>query len=64
MLHGPVDTVRKYARFLGYLGLRVVALAKTRGSEDSSTEGSVSSFSSHLKLILLGANFIWRLNGA
>ena len=25
MLHGPVDPVRKYARLLGYLGLRVGA---------------------------------------
>ena len=45
MLHGPVDPIHKYARFLGYLGLRVVALSKTRSAEDYSTEGSVSSFS-------------------
>ena len=30
MLHSPVDPVRKCARFLEYLGLRVVALAKMR----------------------------------
>ena len=45
MFHGPVEPVRKYARFLGYLGLRVVALAETCRAEDYSTEGSVSSHS-------------------
>ena len=34
MFHGPVEHVRKYARFLGYLGLRVVELAETRRTED------------------------------
>ena len=34
MLHGPFEFVRKYARFLGYLGLRVVTLAETRRAED------------------------------
>ena len=34
MFHGPVEPVRKYARFLGYLSLRVVALAEKRRAED------------------------------
>ena len=34
MLHGPVDPVRKYERFLGYLGLRVVAIDETHRTED------------------------------
>ena len=33
MLHGPVEPVHKYARLLGYLGLRVVALAETSSAE-------------------------------
>ena len=43
MFHGPVEPVRKYASFLGYLSLRVVALAETSRAEDESTEGLVSS---------------------
>ena len=43
MLNGTVEPVCKYVRFLGYLGLRVVALAETRREEDYITEGSVSS---------------------
>ena len=43
MFHGRVDAVHKYARFLGYLGLRVVALTETRREEDCSTEGLGSS---------------------
>ena len=34
MLHGPVESFRKYEGLLGYLDLRVVALAKTRRAED------------------------------
>ena len=34
MLHGPVEPVCKYARFMGYLGSRVVALDETRRAED------------------------------
>ena len=34
MLHGPAEPVCKYARFLGYLGLRVVELSEMRRSED------------------------------
>ena len=33
MLHGPVEPVFKYATLMGYLGLRVVALAETRRAE-------------------------------
>ena len=33
MFHGPVEPVHKYARFLGYLGLIVAALAETRRAE-------------------------------
>ena len=43
MLHVPVKPICKYARFLGYLGLRVVAVAKTRRAEDYITEGLVIS---------------------
>ena len=45
MFHGTVDPIRKYARFLGCLGLRVVALAGTSRAEYYITEGSVSSCS-------------------
>ena len=34
MLHGPVEPVCEYAKFLGYLGLRAVALSETRRAED------------------------------
>ena len=44
MFHGLVESVCKYGRSLGYLGLRVVALAETRRAEDQITEGLVSSF--------------------
>ena len=33
MLYGPVEPVRKYSRFLGYLGLRMMALSETRRAE-------------------------------
>ena len=34
MFYGTVDPVRKYARLLGYLGLRVAELAEMRRGED------------------------------
>ena len=43
MLYGLVEHVCKYSRFLGYLGLIVVALDETRRAEDYSTEGLMSS---------------------
>ena len=43
ILHGLVNHVCNYARFLGYLGLIVVTLSETRTSEDHITEGSASS---------------------